>query len=96
MTTSIRRVRPLLLAALALVALPFVLRALGLSLERAAHGAHQIAASNMIRAIKAVSTERGRDPIHLRQREGNPAANRHASAHVTKSAATGCDRNFFP
>src|SRR5262249_37324810 len=33
-----------------------------LSLERAAHGAHQIAASNMIRAIKAVSTERGRDP----------------------------------
>jgi N-methylhydantoinase A len=39
-----------------------VARALGLSLERAAHGAHQIAASNMIRAIKAVSTERGRDP----------------------------------
>ena len=31
-------------------------------LERAAYGAHQIAASNMIRAIKAVSTERGRDP----------------------------------
>ena len=30
--------------------------------ERAAHGAHLIAASNMIRAIKAVSTERGRDP----------------------------------
>jgi N-methylhydantoinase A len=37
-------------------------RPLGLTLERAAHGAHQIAASNMIRAIKAVSTERGRDP----------------------------------
>ena len=35
---------------------------LGLSLERAAHGAHLIAASNMIRAIKAVSSERGRDP----------------------------------
>jgi N-methylhydantoinase A len=35
---------------------------LGLSLEAAAFGAHQIAASNMIRAIKAVSTERGRDP----------------------------------
>jgi len=35
---------------------------LGMSLEEAAHGAHQIAASNMIRAIKAVSTERGRDP----------------------------------
>jgi N-methylhydantoinase A len=39
-----------------------VARPLGFSLERAAHGAHQIAASNMIRAIKAVSTERGRDP----------------------------------
>jgi N-methylhydantoinase A len=35
---------------------------LGLPLERAAYGAHQIAASNMIRAIKSVSTERGRDP----------------------------------
>ena len=34
---------------------------LGMALERAAYGAHQIAASNMIRAIKAVSTERGRD-----------------------------------
>ena len=31
-------------------------------LERAAYGAHLIVASNMIRAIKAVSTERGRDP----------------------------------
>jgi N-methylhydantoinase A len=37
---------------------------LGLSLAHAAYGAHQIAASNMIRAIKAVSTERGRDPRH--------------------------------
>ncbi len=35
---------------------------LGLSVEAAALGAHEIAASNMIRAIKAVSTERGRDP----------------------------------
>jgi N-methylhydantoinase A len=35
---------------------------LGLSLERAAYGAHQIAAANMIRAIKSVSSERGRDP----------------------------------
>ena len=35
---------------------------LGLSLEEAAYGAHQIAAANMIRAIKAVSSERGRDP----------------------------------
>jgi len=39
-----------------------VARPLGLGLEEAAYGAHQIAASNMIRAIKAVSTERGRDP----------------------------------
>ena len=31
-------------------------------IERAAYGAHLIVASNMIRAIKAVSTERGRDP----------------------------------
>ncbi len=35
---------------------------LDLAIEDAAYGAHQIAASNMIRAIKAVSTERGRDP----------------------------------
>src|SRR5579872_3573395 len=35
---------------------------LGMSVEDAAHGAHLIAASNMIRAIKAVSSERGRDP----------------------------------
>ncbi|MCZ6735499.1 MAG: hydantoinase/oxoprolinase family protein, partial [Planctomycetota bacterium] len=33
-----------------------------LSVAHAAYGAHQIVASNMIRAIKAVSTERGRDP----------------------------------
>src|SRR5215468_7523359 len=39
-----------------------VARPLGMSADRAAYGAHQIAASNMIRAIKAVSTERGRDP----------------------------------
>jgi N-methylhydantoinase A len=35
---------------------------LGMSLEVAAHGAHLIAASTMIRALKAVSSERGRDP----------------------------------
>ena len=35
---------------------------LGVSVEDAAHGAHRIVASNMIRAIRAVSTERGRDP----------------------------------
>ncbi len=35
---------------------------LGLSLEHAAFGAHRIAAANMMRAIRAVSTERGRDP----------------------------------
>jgi N-methylhydantoinase A len=35
---------------------------LGMSLEAAAYGAHLIAASTMIRALKAVSSERGRDP----------------------------------
>ena len=39
-----------------------IARPLGLSVEHAAYGAHQIAASNMIRAIRAVSSERGRDP----------------------------------
>lgn len=39
-----------------------VAQPLGMTVERAAYGAHLIAASNMIRAIKAVSTERGRDP----------------------------------
>ena len=34
----------------------------GMPLEEAAYGAHLIAASNMIRAIRAVSSERGRDP----------------------------------
>jgi len=35
---------------------------LALSVEQAAYGAHLVAAANMIRAIKAVSSERGRDP----------------------------------
>jgi N-methylhydantoinase A len=39
-----------------------IAKPLGMSLEAAAHGAHLVAASNMIRAIKAVSSERGRDP----------------------------------
>jgi N-methylhydantoinase A len=39
-----------------------VARPLGMSVEDAAYGAHLIAASNMIRALKAVSSERGRDP----------------------------------
>src|SRR5579864_2341243 len=39
-----------------------IARPLGLSVEEAAYGAHLIAASNMIRALKAVSSERGRDP----------------------------------
>jgi len=39
-----------------------IAKPLGLDLAAAALGAHDIAASNMIRAIKAVSTERGRDP----------------------------------
>jgi len=34
----------------------------GLSLLEAAYGIHQIANSNMVRAIKSVSVERGRDP----------------------------------
>ncbi|MBI2468931.1 MAG: hydantoinase/oxoprolinase family protein [Candidatus Rokubacteria bacterium] len=39
-----------------------IARRLGLRLEEAAYGTHLIAASNMMRAIKAVSSERGRDP----------------------------------
>lgn len=39
-----------------------ICKPLGISAAHAAYGAHQIAASNMIRAIKAVSSERGRDP----------------------------------
>jgi N-methylhydantoinase A len=39
-----------------------VARRVGLPLDRAAYGAHLIAASNMMRAIRAVSSERGRDP----------------------------------
>ena len=35
---------------------------LGLELEQAAYGAYEIASANMIRAIKSVSSERGRDP----------------------------------
>lgn len=39
-----------------------IARPLGLALEEAAHGAHRLAAAAMIRAIRAVSSERGRDP----------------------------------
>lgn len=39
-----------------------VAKPLGLPLEQAAYGAHMIAASNMIRAIRAVTSERGADP----------------------------------
>ncbi len=39
-----------------------IAKPLGISVEQAALGAHRIAASNMIRALRAVSTERGRDP----------------------------------
>ena len=38
-----------------------IAKRLGIDVEHAAYGAHLIAASNMIRAIKSVSTERGRD-----------------------------------
>jgi len=37
-------------------------RPLGATTEQAAYAAHMIAVSNMIRAIKAVTSERGRDP----------------------------------
>jgi N-methylhydantoinase A len=39
-----------------------IARPLGMTVEQAAYGAHLIAASNMMRAIKAVSSERARDP----------------------------------
>jgi N-methylhydantoinase A len=39
-----------------------IARPLGMTVEEAAWGAYLIAGSNMIRAIKAVSSERGRDP----------------------------------
>ena len=39
-----------------------IARPLGLTLEHAAWGARQVAIANMIRAIRAVSSERGRDP----------------------------------
>ncbi len=39
-----------------------VARPLRMSVEQAAYSAHVIAASNMMRAIRAVSSERGRDP----------------------------------
>src|SRR5437773_1317193 len=39
-----------------------IARRMGLPLADAAYGAHVIAASNMMRAIRAVSSERGRDP----------------------------------
>jgi N-methylhydantoinase A len=39
-----------------------IAKPIGLDVAHAAYGAHQIAASNMIRALKAVSSERGRDP----------------------------------
>ena len=39
-----------------------IARPLGMPIAEAAYGAHVIAASNMMRAIRAVSSERGRDP----------------------------------
>ncbi len=39
-----------------------IAKPLGLPIAEAAYGAHVIAASNMMRAIRAVSSERGRDP----------------------------------
>jgi N-methylhydantoinase A len=45
-----------------LVFAKMVAKPLRMTIERAAYGAFEIAASNMIRAIKAISVERGRDP----------------------------------
>lgn len=42
--------------------LEHVARPAGLSLHEAAYGIHVVAVSNMVRAIKTVSVERGRDP----------------------------------
>ncbi|HEY8449010.1 MAG TPA: hydantoinase/oxoprolinase family protein, partial [Bacillota bacterium] len=39
-----------------------IARPAGLSLEQAAYGARTVANANMVRAVRAVSTERGRDP----------------------------------
>jgi N-methylhydantoinase A len=39
-----------------------VARPLGLSLDAAAYGVHLVANSNMMRAVRAVSSQRGRDP----------------------------------
>jgi N-methylhydantoinase A len=39
-----------------------VARPLDLSLERAAYGAHRVAVASMVRAVRAVSAERGHDP----------------------------------
>lgn len=47
---------------LAVEALEAVGRALGIARERAAFGVHTVANATMIRAIKAVTTYRGRDP----------------------------------
>ena len=64
-----------------------VARPLGLELAHAAYGAHQIAASNMIRAIRSVSSERGARPAalhHVRLRRERAAIRGHdggGSAH---------------
>jgi len=39
-----------------------VAQPLGMSVLEAAYGIHQIAVANMVRAVKAISSERGRDP----------------------------------
>jgi N-methylhydantoinase A len=54
--------RPLNLAAAQAVFQTKVADPLGLSLEEAAYGARRIAVANMMRAIRAVTVERGRDP----------------------------------
>ena len=58
---------------------------LGLSIEDAAHGMLRLASATMMRAIRAVSVERGRDPRALRHagvRRQRPAVRRRLAAEL--------------
>jgi N-methylhydantoinase A len=69
-----------------------VARPLGMPLVEAAHGAHLIAASNMMRAIRAVSSERGRDPREyaLFAFGGNGPLSRRGWASNSRCAGSWC------
>jgi hypothetical protein len=62
-----------------------VARPLGLSLEAAAWGVHRVADATMARALRAVSTERGRDPRELSR--SSPSA---ATVRCTRRRWRGC------